>query len=52
MESQKHSKDARKVRVRVAIVQKHEWVDDCEGPYIVAHCVSGLFSGFVGYENC
>lgn len=52
MQSWKHSKDPQKVRVRVAIVQKHGRVDGCEGPYIVAHCVSGLFRGFVGYENC
>lgn len=40
------------MRARSAIVQKHGQVDGREGPYIVAHCVSGLFSGFVGYENC
>lgn len=33
-------------------MQKHGQVDGCEGPHIVAHCVSGLFRGFVGYENC
>ena len=48
----KCSKETQKVRVRVAIVQKHGRVDGCEGLRIVAHCVSGLFSGFVGYENC
>lgn len=33
-------------------LKKHWRVDRCVSLYIVAHCVSGLFSGFVGYENC
>lgn len=32
----------------MAIVQKHGRVDGCEGPHIVAHCVSGPFQRLCG----
>ena len=35
----------------MAIISE-QWRVDCVSLCIVAHCVSGLFSGFVGYEKC
>ena len=32
--------------------KKHWRADRCARLYVVALCVSGSFTGFVGYENC
>ena len=47
------SEDAHEhIATRWPLSGKHWRVDRCVCLCIVAHCVSGPFSGFVGYENC